>query len=115
MLKSANIPSKTNGKARSPKWAAFRKKFLQGKVCNLCGGTKKLEAHHIQPFHLHPELELQTSNLLPLCESGHDGANHHLLFGHLGDFKSINVKSVTDSKLWNGKIKTRPYSKTSTS
>jgi hypothetical protein len=103
-----NDPLKLNGKKRSPKWAAFRRQFLQGKVCAVCGGTKKLELHHIRPFHLHPELELDEGNVIPLCENNKDGVNCHLLFGHLGSFKSFNLTVISDAESWNKKIKDRP-------
>jgi len=93
---------------RSTKWPAFRKKFLAGKRCAVCGGNKKLEAHHKKPFHLHPELELDEKNLIALCENKKDGVNCHLLVGHLGNFKSLNVDVEKDAKTWQQKIKNRP-------
>jgi 5-methylcytosine-specific restriction endonuclease McrA len=59
---------KTQGKLRSPKWPKFRKQFLKGKACAACGKTDKLQLHHIHPFHLFPERELDETNVIPLCE-----------------------------------------------
>ncbi len=67
-----------------------------------------MEAHHKLPFHLHPELELEDSNLIPLCEEKEDGINCHLAFGHLGNFKSFNKDVEADAGTWNEKIKNRP-------
>ena len=50
------------GMPRSGHWPTLRKQFLEGKVCAVCGGKEKLEAHHIKPFHLDPLLELDPTN-----------------------------------------------------
>jgi 5-methylcytosine-specific restriction endonuclease McrA len=97
------------GKKRSNQWPKVRKAFLaKNPTCALCGGKKKLEVHHKMPFHLHPELELDPKNLITLCENDKGGANCHLLFGHLGNFKSFNHTVHEDTHAWNEKIKSRP-------
>ena len=88
--------AKTNGKPRSPHWPAVRAKFLQGKACAVCGGTKDLEAHHIEPFHVNPKRELDPSNLLALCEAD-SARNCHLLVGHLGNFRGWNPGAKQDA------------------
>lgn len=99
--------------ARSSHWPTVRKQHLAfHPTCELCGGSAKLEVHHIRPFHLHPDLELEPSNLITLCEADKDGVNCHLLFGHLGNFKSFNVEVITDSTHWSEKIKHRPLADT---
>jgi len=98
-----------NGAKRSAKWPAARRQHLkEHPVCAMCGGSKKLEVHHIKPFHLHPQLELDPTNFITLCENKTDGVNCHLLFGHLGNFKSVNENVVKDATEWNQKIVTRP-------
>jgi hypothetical protein len=67
---------------RSPKWPRVRTEFLRGKRCECCGRTDNLTAHHIKPFHLFPELELDPPNLIALCEGG--PWNCHFLCGHGG-------------------------------
>jgi hypothetical protein len=64
-----------------------------------------VQVHHIFPFHYcvllgWPDLELDQRNLITLCEteSGHVEENHHLLIGHLDDFKSSNLDVVNDAK-----------------
>ena len=95
--------SKTHGKRRSPKWPAFERGFLKGKVCAACGGRKKLVGHHIKPFHLFPALELVASNLLPLCE-GNPALNCHLVIGHNGNFQRINPNAVADAAALRAKL-----------
>ncbi|GCE29115.1 hypothetical protein KDA_45990 [Dictyobacter alpinus] len=52
--------------------------------------------HHIKPFHLYPELELDPGNLITLCEI--KGRTHHLLIGHLDDWQSYNLRVRADTK-----------------
>jgi 5-methylcytosine-specific restriction enzyme A len=97
--------------ARSPHWPKVREEHLQIQpVCVVCGGSVKLNVHHIKPFHLHPELELDHKNLVTLCEAEKDGVNCHLLFGHLGNFRSFNKDVREDASQWGEKIKRRPLS-----
>ena len=89
------------GKERSPKWEEVRGQYRKkNPLCAVCGNWK-VEIHHIKPFHLYPELELDESNFISLCEV------HHFWFGHLGSYKSFNESVREDSKIWNEKIKSR--------
>jgi 5-methylcytosine-specific restriction endonuclease McrA len=81
---------------------------------------KKLQVHHVKPFHLHPHLELDPRNLITLCEAR--GRDHHLLLGHLGEWQSHNENIRQDVKrfyrktatqiradaAWQKKVKLRP-------
>ena len=97
------------GDKRSPQWQTTRKKHLKNQPkCAACGGYKKLEVHHIKPFNENPELELDLDNLITLCESKSNGVICHLLFGHLGNYKSININVIKDAKKWYNKITERP-------
>ena len=97
------------GDKRSSKWETVRKNFLKtNSTCAVCGGREKLEVHHKQPFCDHPELELDPSNLMTLCESKSHGVTCHLFFGHLGNYRSINKDVDRDVQIWNDKIKNRP-------
>lgn len=84
-------PAKLSGKRRSSQWPRLRREVITsvGK-CELCGGRKSLVPHHIKPFHLFPELELERDNLVVLCEAERFGINCHLFAGHIGDFKAYN-------------------------
>lgn len=91
---------------RSPKWAALAKRFVKGKSCAACGRSECLVVHHIKPFHLHPELELEEGNLIVLCEG--KIVNCHLAIGHLFNWRSYNVDVAQDSATVNAKVKGRP-------
>ena len=56
--------------------------------CAVCGGDKDLEVHHVVPFHVNKRLELDDANLITLCNF----LRCHLLIGHLGSWRSWNVK-----------------------
>ena len=85
------------GAGRSPHWSTVRDKHLKTEPrCAYCGGVKNLEVHHIAPFHLHPEEELDDANLITLCES--PGVNCHLERGHLGNWKRCNPYIVEDCR-----------------
>lgn len=92
--------------SRSPLWNRVRNSHIkrQGK-CQLCGGTDDLEVHHIVPFHIDPDKELDPNNLITLCGSGKGGVNCHLFFGHLGNWKKCNTTVVIDCLEWSKKIK----------
>jgi 5-methylcytosine-specific restriction enzyme A len=103
---------KPSGAMRSPKWEGVRKKFLaKNPVCAACGETKSLEVHHIKPFHLHPEFELDETNLITLCEVASNGVVCHMNVGHNGDYKSWNVDVVVDAKRMLYRVQNRPYEK----
>lgn len=99
---------KLGGVARSPLWGKTKKEFekLHPKVCAVCG-NKKVQLHHVQSFASHPELELDFNNLRWLCE-GFGTKQHHIEFGHLGNFKSINknldewINNYNNRPLWDG-------------
>lgn len=87
---------------RSSRWESVRVAFIKANpTCAACG-HKATQVHHIQPFHLHPELELDPANLISLCD------RDHLLFGHLGNFESYNVNVRADCAWMLAKIKARP-------
>lgn len=81
---------------RSPEWPKARANHLTIQpFCQACGGRSKLEVHHIIPFHIRPDLELDPENLITLCEGGKYGINCHLFVGHKGDYSDYN-SSVKD-------------------
>ena len=95
------------GVKRSSKWPTVRKNHLkEHPSCAVCGGTKKLEVHHIKSFCEFPELELEPTNLITLCESKNKGGlNCHLIFGHLANYKLSNPTVAEDAKVWCEKLK----------
>lgn len=81
----------TVSKRRSPKWPGVRQAHLEkNPKCIACGGTAHLQVHHVVPFHIAPERELDPTNLATLCESKKYGVNCHLFAGHKGTYKSVN-------------------------
>ena len=80
---------------RSPKWPGVEHKFRKTHpTCEACGYDKVIQVHHIQPFHMHPELELEVTNLISLCM----GPNEcHLKIGHGDNFKNANPNVREDA------------------
>lgn len=98
----------TLGTSRSSKWPKVRATHLKIQPnCAVCGGTKSLEVHHMEPFHIKPEKELDPGNLITLCEAKNNGINCHLAIGHLGSYKSLNPSVKEDAALWQRKINGR--------
>lgn len=65
------------GADRSGKWTTVRNRFVRDNpFCEACGSDQDLNVHHVEPFHEHPELELDPSNLITLCRE------HHFRIGH---------------------------------
>jgi 5-methylcytosine-specific restriction endonuclease McrA len=95
--KGAEVAQKY-GLARSPEWPAVaREHLLHEPACTVCGHEGEgLQVHHIKPFHLFPQLELDPNNLITLCEIR--GRDHHLLLGHLDDWESYNLNVREDVK-----------------
>ena len=90
------------GRARSPGWRRIRRLHLQRHpVCALTGSKKRIEVHHIKDYSTNPELELDPANLITLKRSV------HLIFGHLGSFRSINPNVREDVSLWKNKFENR--------
>jgi len=89
-------PPRPHEPPRSAHWPAYRRAWLAAhNFCRACGLTDKLEVHHKKPFHLHPELELDPTNYITLCESA---TECHLKIGHLDDWHSFNPNVETDCK-----------------
>ena len=101
---------KLGGAKRSPEWPRVRREHLKRfPACAVCGETKnQIEVHHRRMFSTNPELELDPSNLITLCESGKNGIVCHRAFGHLGSYQSINESVEEDARVWRTKISNRP-------
>ncbi|MDA8413007.1 MAG: hypothetical protein M0023_04375 [Desulfobacteraceae bacterium] len=101
-----------HGIARSPHWPKVEKAFAAENPLCACCGKGPIQVHHRFPFHYvialgRPDLELDPRNLISLCESekGIEDDNHHLLIGHLDDFKSSNMTVSDDVILFAGLTK----------
>ena len=87
---------KQKEKHRSPEWRKVRDEHLEKfPMCEACGTSKELQVHHIKPFHLDPELELDENNLMTLCMAKF---NCHLQIGHGGSFNMYNPSVEEDAK-----------------
>lgn len=86
------------GSPRSGQWPRVRAEHLEKEPrCAACGGSENVQCHHIRPFHLHPELELEPSNILSLCEK--PSRNCHFAHGHSFSWKAWNPHVVEDAAL----------------
>ena len=81
---------------RSPHWCKVRATHLAlFPSCAACGATAHLNVHHVRPFHLHPELELEPTNFITLCMV----LDCHLLVGHGNNFRAYNPDVREDAAL----------------
>jgi 5-methylcytosine-specific restriction endonuclease McrA len=87
-----------HGCQRSPHWSRVADEhLLREPACVACGYRgRHVQVHHVKPFHLHPDLELDPNNLITLCEAR--GREHHLLLGHLDSWHSYNEHIRADAK-----------------
>lgn len=84
---------------RSTRWPKVREEHLKNNpACAVCGETSKVEVHHIHPFSNDPELELNPSNLITLCEVASKGIICHLLIGHCGNYRHYNPTVLQDAQ-----------------
>lgn len=84
------------GATRHTGWRALRKLWIaENSSCAGCGVITGLEAHHIIPFHIRPDLEMLWSNLVTLCDDGANGCHYRL--GHALNWKGYNPAVITDA------------------
>lgn len=107
MSVNGTVEAARHGIARSPHWPTVEHHHkIMEPLCRCCHKGEPsvgIQVHHIFPFHYcialgRPDLELDQRNLVSLCEHevGRPCDNHHLLIGHLRDFKSSNIHVLTD-------------------
>jgi hypothetical protein len=88
---------------RSPQWAGVRAAHLKKqKACQGCGQRDQLEVHHIIPYHIQPDRELDPANLMTLCQ------DCHLTWGHLRNWSSWNVMVEKDVSWYYLRVRNRP-------
>ena len=80
--------SRTFGQKRSGKWTSFRKRHIKDK-CEVCKRTKRLELHHIVPFWVSPDIELDPLNVVTLDR------RCHFAFGHFFNWRDWNINIKT--------------------
>lgn len=89
---------------RSGRWPSVRRAYIEDNpVCVACGSDDELNVHHIKPFHTHPELELEPSNLITACRE------HHFSICHDPDgpwgpekpnWRKSNLNARSDMQKW---------------
>lgn len=80
---------------RSPEWGTFRDRFVaENPFCAGCSKQTSLEVHHIQPFHVRPDLECSEENVVVLCR------DCHYTFGHLRDWRLANPHVLEDAEIY---------------
>lgn len=86
--------------SRSPKWKYIRMLHLAKQPsCMVCGSTYRPEVHHIIPVHIDPSKELDTTNLITLCDK-----YCHFVFGHLMNWRFYNPHIIEDANIFSSKI-----------
>ncbi len=99
LLMPKHVLNYTLAKPRSHQWPALERKFKAANPnCFVCGGSKLIQVHHAQPFHLFPHLELEWSNLRSLCMA--PGHFCHFVFGHLFRWSNYNLELDREIRHW---------------
>jgi hypothetical protein len=71
----------------SPMLRAMRE-WLTGKACMVCGGTRKLQCHHMLVYHIWPQWGEEPRLWRPLCR-GNAQIDCHCAAGHAGILEGI--------------------------
>ena len=75
--------------ARDKRWAKESRQFLADNPhCVVCGTTDYCVVHHVKPFHLFPELEMDWRYWRTVCET--PSHNDHFAVGHLFNWSRYN-------------------------
>jgi len=68
--------------------------------CEMCGITKKLEVHHVVPYHISVSLRYDQSNLITLCRECHfrfgHGRNWHKSNPDVRNLCKLSQESLTN-------------------
>jgi hypothetical protein len=80
------------------KLAKAMRKWCEGRSCMVCGGTKTVQAHHLFPRHIWPQLMYREEFWVPL-DRDNPVLDCHCLIGHGGDFKGYNPFCVAMAEL----------------
>jgi len=93
---------------RSGEWKSVRDAHLAThpscEACGARGAKADVDVHHILPVSIWPERELDSTNLITLCNQHHC----HLVIGHLGSYSSYNPLAREDAARQLAKVKSRP-------
>jgi 5-methylcytosine-specific restriction enzyme A len=96
---TVKILSQPELNSRSIHWPAVRKAHLEKEsVCRGCGSKHDLQVHHLKPFHLRPDLELEEANLATVCRMC------HFVICHLNGWNRENPNADQDLKAHRKKV-----------
>jgi hypothetical protein len=88
------IPAPSVYANRSPKWPEVEKQHLKSHpACVVTGALRNVEVHHVLPFHLYPEFELEFWNLRTVTR------DMHFLYGHCRNWSWYNPHFDADVRL----------------
>jgi len=94
------LPPKTR---RSSGWPPVEKEVLaEHQECLACKAPSEV-GHHIIPFHVAPERELDKSNIAALCHEC-----HYYMAHFKGRWASWNPNIVEDAAVFRGELERRP-------
>lgn len=105
-LDHARLMRSVYGAARSGKWRSVERHFLAlHPNCEACGGTQEVVGHHVEPFHLRPDKELDARNLIALCNKH----GCHFTHGHCFDWQAHNPHVREDARVQLMRVNAREY------
>jgi len=81
-----------SAKPRHPQWDRAAKAWAASNPCAVTGEFEGIEVHHIRPFHLFPELEMDPENWISLTRPW------HLYLGHVGNWSNWNPSVREDAE-----------------
>lgn len=84
------LPQWTTTDKRPSAMARQMSLWLKDKVCLVCGGKKKLQAHHTLPWHIWPQWGMEPRLWAPLCR-GNNEIDCHAICGHAGNMRGTNI------------------------
>lgn len=75
----------------SQQWKNKRAEILlrDHNKCKICGGNNNLQVHHIYALDIAPELKLENTNLITLCDQCHHNT-HNQVYSTIYLTKLIN-------------------------
>ena len=77
---------------RHKDWDRESRAWALSHPCAVTGSTEGIEVHHIRPFHLFPELEMDPANWISLIRPW------HLYLGHVGNWSNWNPNVREDAE-----------------
>lgn len=94
---------RTFGAVRSKKWRQIRREHLRKHpLCEVCGGNKKCQVHHIIPFWKDNSLELEPTNLITLCNRR--WRRCHFIWGHFYNYRKSNPDIRENARDWQSRL-----------